>query len=151
MKIRAMPMIGGAKLLDLARVAAGLTLSTGAIIWGYVTFYNPLELDPSAMRADVITRSFIRIYMTGEKKHDRCHGDWQVLVKGENGFSTESRISATGPLPVGLFNQIPREVTLREPLPAGDNVGQMVITYHCLVDFRHSASFPLTVRPTPKQ
>ena len=141
------PQAASKWLLDVTRIIAGITLSVSLIIGLYLTFYDPMTLD--GVRAEVLAPDRLLIFMTGKKRHDNCPGDWQILIEGASGFITESRLLSTGRMAVGQFVNVPREVVLKHELPGGRHVGQMIVTYHCQVDFRHLVSFPIIVPPGP--
>ena len=136
-------------ILEVTRTVAGIVLSVAIVVGLYLAFYDPMRLEPGGVRAEVISPTRVRIYMTGTKRHEQCPGDWQVIVDGPTGFVTESPRLATGRMEVGQFNSVPREVVLKHPLPGGRYVGRLLITYHCLIDFRHQVSFPIVVPPGP--
>lgn len=132
-----------AVLLDTFRVVAAFIIAIGMSMWLYVNYNDPITIEGA--RGEFLPPNHLRVYITGVKHHDRCDGQWQVLVEGPEGFVTESALFATGRIKVGKFTNIPRDVLLHHELPSGTLTGSMVIVYHCLMDFRHLVSFPIEV------
>ena len=137
--------------LDLLRLIAGIVLSVALIVALYLAFYDPMVLEPGGVRAEVQANNRLLIFMTGRKRHDNCPGEWQVLVEGANGIVTESELLSTGRIMAGQFNNLPRNVTLKDALPGGRYIGHLIVTYHCLVEFRHPVAFPIFVPPGPPE
>lgn len=138
--LRALPWLSSVAQMALAGMVA-LTV----VVSGYVYLNDPLELPVNGLRGEMTGRNSMRIYITGYKTHDRCPGQWQLIVDGHNGPWIVSEERRTGIVPTGAMNAIPIDVRLPRALPPGSYTATLIVEYHCLLPFRHRASFELLV------
>lgn len=130
-------------LSSLVRLMLGVALGITVVVSGYVWLNDPLVLD--SMRAEAIGPTSIKLYVSGYKRHERCPGEWHLVLNGHEGpwLITEQR--RTGIVPVGKMDEVPVVARLSKRVPPGTYTATVIIQYDCLIPFRHRASFELTV------